>query len=156
MRGEAEREREREKKRKKDIYIYMYYYYYYYLLLYLLCAAALEVERPPPSNSALLILCRLMQGVAGGLLAPMMQMMMARHAGRHMARVPLAWLQCLSWSVRMFGPSLGGVILGNPGWRWIFFVNVPVGLLAIGFCMVRLAARRSHQCAPAGFKSASQ
>mgnify|MGYP003352493600 CR=1 FL=1 len=34
-----------------------------------------------------LIACRVLQGMAGGLLAPMMQMMMARHAGRHMARV---------------------------------------------------------------------
>ena len=38
----------------------------------------------------------------------------------------------------MFGPSLGGVILGQLGWRWIFFVNVPVGLLAICFAWFAL------------------
>jgi EmrB/QacA subfamily drug resistance transporter len=85
----------------------------------------------------MLIFCRLLQGIAGGLLAPMMQMMMARHAGRHMARViGVAAMPVMIG--QMFGPSLGGVILGFLGWRWIFFVNVPVGLVAIGFAWFAL------------------
>ena len=84
-----------------------------------------------------LILCRILQGIAGGLLAPMMQMMMARHAGRHMARViGVAAMPVMVG--QMFGPSLGGIILGQLGWRWIFFVNVPVGLLAICFAWFAL------------------
>jgi EmrB/QacA subfamily drug resistance transporter len=84
-----------------------------------------------------LILCRLLQGIAGGLLAPMMQMMMARHAGRQMARViGVAAMPVMVG--QMFGPSLGGVILGQLGWRWIFFVNVPVGLVAICFAWFAL------------------
>jgi len=85
----------------------------------------------------ILILCRVLQGIAGGLLAPMMQMMMARHAGRHMARViGVAAMPVMVG--QMFGPSLGGVILGQFGWRWIFFVNVPVGLVAICFAWFAL------------------
>jgi EmrB/QacA subfamily drug resistance transporter len=85
----------------------------------------------------LLIFYRLLQGIAGGLLAPMMQMMMARHAGRHMARViGVAAMPVMVGG--MFGPSLGGVILGQLGWRWIFFVNVPVGLIAICFAWFAL------------------
>jgi EmrB/QacA subfamily drug resistance transporter len=84
-----------------------------------------------------LLLCRLLQGIAGGLLAPMMQMMMARHAGRHMARViGIAAMPVMVGS--MIGPSLGGVIVGLLGWRWIFFVNVPVGILAICFAWFAL------------------
>jgi EmrB/QacA subfamily drug resistance transporter len=84
-----------------------------------------------------LISCRLLQGIAGGLLAPMMQMMMARHAGRHMARViGVAAMPVMVG--QMFGPSLGGVILGELGWRWVFFVNVPVGLMAICFAWFAL------------------
>jgi EmrB/QacA subfamily drug resistance transporter len=80
----------------------------------------------------MLIACRVMQGIAGGLLAPMMQMMMARHAGRHMARViGVAAMPVMIG--QMLGPSLGGLILSYLSWRWIFFVNVPVGLLAILF-----------------------
>jgi EmrB/QacA subfamily drug resistance transporter len=85
----------------------------------------------------ILIICRLLQGVAGGLLAPMMQMMMARHAGRHMARViGVAAMPVMIG--QMLGPSLGGLILGVLGWRWIFFVNVPVGLMAICFAWFAL------------------
>jgi MFS family permease len=80
----------------------------------------------------MLIACRVMQGIAGGLLAPMMQMMMARHAGRHMARViGVAAMPVMIG--QMLGPSLGGLILAWASWRWIFFVNVPVGILAIIF-----------------------
>ena len=80
----------------------------------------------------LLIGCRLAQGIAGGLLAPMMQMMMARHAGRHMARViGIAAMPVMVG--QMLGPSLGGFILAWLNWRWTFFVNVPVGILAMAF-----------------------
>ena len=75
---------------------------------------------------------RILQGIAGGLLAPMMQMMMARHAGQHMARViGIAAMPVMVG--QMLGPSLGGLILTWLSWRWTFFVNVPVGLLAIAF-----------------------
>jgi MFS family permease len=78
-----------------------------------------------------LIGCRILQGIAGGLLAPMMQMM-ARHAGKHMARViGIAAIPVMVG--QMLGPSLGGLILTYLSWRWTFFGNVPVGLLAIAF-----------------------
>jgi EmrB/QacA subfamily drug resistance transporter len=79
-----------------------------------------------------LIAYRVVQGIAGGLLAPMMQLMMARHAGRHMARViGVAAMPVMIG--QMAGPSLGGLILTWLDWHWIFLVNVPVGLIAIGF-----------------------
>ncbi len=84
-----------------------------------------------------LVTCRVLQGIAGGLLAPMMQMMMARHAGRHMARViGVAAMPVMVG--QMLGPSLGGLILTYFNWHWIFFVNVPVGLVAIAFAWMVL------------------
>jgi EmrB/QacA subfamily drug resistance transporter len=84
------------------------------------------------TSPAQLIGFRVLQGMAGGLLAPMMQLMMARHAGRHMARViGIAAMPVMVG--QMFGPSLGGLILTYLSWRWTFYVNVPIGLLAIAF-----------------------
>ena len=84
-----------------------------------------------------LVACRVLQGIAGGLLAPMMQMMMARHAGRHMARViGVAAMPVMVG--QMLGPSLGGLILTYLDWHWIFFVNVPVGVAAIAFAWMVL------------------
>jgi EmrB/QacA subfamily drug resistance transporter len=83
-------------------------------------------------SAPMLIAFRVLQGIAGGLLAPMMQMQMAQHAGRHMARViGIAGMPIVIG--QMVGPTLGGLILTYLDWRWIFYVNVPIGLLAIVF-----------------------
>lgn len=85
----------------------------------------------------ILIASRVLQGIAGGLMAPMMQMMMARHAGHHMARViGVAAMPVMIG--QMLGPSLGGFLLSQFGWRAIFLVNVPVGAIAIGFALYAL------------------
>ena len=45
------------------------------------------------------------------------------------------------------GPTLGGWITDNWGWRWVFYVNMPVGIIAIltaGFVMPKLTIRRQH------------
>lgn len=79
-----------------------------------------------------LITYRVLQGIAGGLLAPMMQLMMARHAGRHMARViGVAAMPVMIGQIA--GPSLGGLILSWLEWHWLFWINVPVGIGAIAF-----------------------
>ncbi|MSO90967.1 MAG: MFS transporter [Acetobacteraceae bacterium] len=62
----------------------------------------------------MLIASRVLQGIAGGLLAPMMQLMMAHHAGRHMARViGIAAMPVMGG--QMLGPSLGGLLLMHLG-----------------------------------------
>lgn len=97
----------------------------------MLCASARSAE--------MLIASRVLQGIAGGLLAPMMQMMMARHAGRHMARV-MGMAAMPVMIGQTLGPSIGGLILTYLDWRWIFFVNVPIGLIAIAFAWKVLPA----------------
>ena len=73
---------------------------------------------------------RLLQGMSGGLMAPMMQMMMARVAGRHMARV-LGYAALPIMLAPILGPVIAGAILQHASWRWLFLVNLPVGALAI-------------------------
>lgn len=77
-----------------------------------------------------LVMARVAQGVAGGILAPLAQLMMTRVAGRQMARVAgYAIVPILL--APLAGPPLAGVILQHLGWRWIFWVNLPVGVLAM-------------------------
>jgi EmrB/QacA subfamily drug resistance transporter len=73
---------------------------------------------------------RILQGMCGGLMAPMMQMMMARVAGRHMARV-LGYAALPVILAPILGPVIAGAILQHASWRWLFLVNLPVGALAI-------------------------
>ena len=73
---------------------------------------------------------RILQGMSGGLLAPMAQMMMARAAGRHLARV-MGYAALPVMLGPILGPVIAGAILQHASWRWLFFVNLPVGVLAI-------------------------
>jgi EmrB/QacA subfamily drug resistance transporter len=71
---------------------------------------------------------RILQGISGGLLAPMAQMTIKRAAGIHFTRVAgYAALPVLLGP--LLGPVLAGAILHGLSWRWLFLVNLPVGLL---------------------------
>jgi EmrB/QacA subfamily drug resistance transporter len=77
-----------------------------------------------------LIAFRILQGMSGGLMAPMAQMMMARAARRHMARV-VGYAAVPVMVGPLLGPVIAGAILQHGSWRWLFLVNLPVGALAI-------------------------
>ncbi|HEY7034160.1 MAG TPA: MDR family MFS transporter [Thermomicrobiales bacterium] len=46
------------------------------------------------------------------------------------------------------GPTLGGWLTDGPGWRWVFYVNLPVGIVAIAVLLVGLPAIRPHERRP--------
>ena len=77
-----------------------------------------------------LIYARILQGVAGGLLAPMTQLMIARVAGRHMARV-IGYAAVPVLLGPILGPVLAGAILKYAHWPWLFYINLPVGVIAV-------------------------
>ncbi len=101
--------------------------------VYIWCFAAFTVSSALcglawSANS--LIGFRVMQGMCGGLLAPMAQMMVARAAGKNMAQViGVSALPVLL--APLLGPVLAGTILQFASWRWLFLVNLPVGVLAV-------------------------
>jgi EmrB/QacA subfamily drug resistance transporter len=77
-----------------------------------------------------LIAARILQGMAGGLLAPLAQLMMTRVAGRQMVRV-VGYATVPILLAPLLGPPLAGAILKVASWRWLFYVNLPIGVLAI-------------------------
>jgi EmrB/QacA subfamily drug resistance transporter len=77
-----------------------------------------------------LIAFRVLQGMSGGLLAPMVQMMIARAAGKHMARI-MGYAVVPILLAPILGPAIAGAILQFACWRWLFLVNLPVGAVAI-------------------------
>ena len=89
-----------------------------------------------------LIAFRIIQGMSGGLMAPMAQMMMARAAGRHMARV-LGYAAVPVMLGPILGPVIAGAILQHASWRWLFLVNLPVGALA--FVLAVLFLPNDHE-----------
>lgn len=80
---------------------------------------------------------RILQGMSGGLMAPLAQMMMARVAGKHMARI-IGYAAVPVMLGPILGPVIAGAILQHASWRWLFLVNLPVGALAIILAIVFL------------------
>ncbi|MBB2167194.1 DHA2 family efflux MFS transporter permease subunit [Gluconacetobacter aggeris] len=100
--------------------------------LYLWCFAAFTLASGLCGlawSAPSLIGFRVLQGMAGGLLAPMAQMLVARAAGRHMPRVASMVVMPVLLAP-LLGPVVAGGILTFASWRWIFLFNLPVGLLA--------------------------
>jgi EmrB/QacA subfamily drug resistance transporter len=82
------------------------------------------------SSSTSLILFRVLQGVGGGMIMPVSQMIMAEVAGpKRMGRV-MGVVVMPAMLAPILGPVVGGLILQNLHWSWIFFVNVPIGIIA--------------------------
>jgi EmrB/QacA subfamily drug resistance transporter len=78
-----------------------------------------------------LILFRVLQGVGGGMILPIGQLMMAEAAGpKRMGRV-MSIVAVPAMLAPILGPTLGGLIIQNSSWRWIFYVNVPIGAIAV-------------------------
>jgi EmrB/QacA subfamily drug resistance transporter len=95
-----------------------------------------------------LIVFRLLQGLGGGMIAPLAQTILARAAGpQRMGRV-MSILGLVTVLGPVIGPVLGGVLVQDVSWRWIFFINIPIGVLAlVGAARVlpQLAGRPSER-----------
>jgi EmrB/QacA subfamily drug resistance transporter len=87
-----------------------------------LCAVA--------ASTTSLVLFRVLQGAGGGMIMPVGQLIMAQVAGpKRMGRV-MGIVTMPAMLAPILGPVLGGAILQNLPWSWIFLVNLPVGALA--------------------------
>ncbi|SDR94181.1 drug resistance transporter, EmrB/QacA subfamily [Paenibacillaceae bacterium GAS479] len=89
----------------------------------ILCSLAWNVES--------LIFFRIIQGIGGGLLMPIMQTMGVRASGGQKMGKTMAVAGLPALLGPILGPVLGGLIIGNLSWRWIFFVNIPICIVAI-------------------------
>ena len=93
----------------------------------LLCGVA-------PSLSALLLF-RVLQGAGGGGLQPMAQAILADSFPPQQRGLAFALYGITTIVAPTVGPTLGGWITFNYSWRWIFFINLPVGLVTLGLVL---------------------
>jgi DHA2 family multidrug resistance protein len=78
----------------------------------------------------ILLLCRVLQGMFGGGMQPMAQAIMADSFEPHKRGQAFALYGLVAVLAPSIGPTAGGWITDNFSWRWIFFINIPVGILA--------------------------
>jgi EmrB/QacA subfamily drug resistance transporter len=114
--------------------------------LYLWCFAAFTLSSTLCGlawSAPSLIGFRVLQGMSGGLLAPMAQMMIARAAGRHMAQV-VGFTAVPILLAPLLGPVAAGAILQFASWRWLFLINLPVGVVALALAAAFLPNDRGE------------
>jgi EmrB/QacA subfamily drug resistance transporter len=78
-----------------------------------------------------LIAFRVLQGIGGGMIMPLVMTILTRKAGPdRMGRV-MGLLGVPLLAAPILGPILGGWLVDDVSWRWIFLINVPIGIVAI-------------------------
>jgi DHA2 family multidrug resistance protein len=82
-------------------------------------------------NLAILIIARVLQGIGGGAMQPISQAVLLESFPPHKRGVAMATFAMGVVVAPILGPTLGGWITDNYSWRWIFYINVPVGIFAI-------------------------
>jgi len=90
-----------------------------------------------------LILFRVIQGFVAGPMIPLSQALLLASFPRQRAPMALAAWSMTTLVAPVAGPILGGWLTDNMSWPWIFWINVPVGLLAALFAARALAGRES-------------
>ena len=78
----------------------------------------------------ILILCRVIQGAVAGPMIPLSQSLLLASYPKAKAGTALAMWSLTTLIAPIMGPLLGGYITDNISWPWIFYINVPVGILA--------------------------
>jgi len=82
------------------------------------------------TSMPMLVVCRLMQGAVSGAMAPMAQALLMRCYRPEKRGMALGIWGMVVFMAPIFGPILGGWITDNLSWPWLFYINVPVGLMA--------------------------
>lgn len=89
-----------------------------------------------------LVVLRLMQGVGGGMLAPVGQAMLFRAFPPERRAQASTILLIPTVLAPATGPLIGGLLVDQLSWRWIFYVNVPIGVAAFLFGLLFLHEHR--------------
>jgi EmrB/QacA subfamily drug resistance transporter len=79
----------------------------------------------------MLIVFRALQAIGGGALQPSAAGLVAEHFGNGRDRA-IGMFAAIQAGGQVVGPVLGGLLVGYWSWRWIFFVNVPIGIVLLG------------------------
>jgi EmrB/QacA subfamily drug resistance transporter len=85
-----------------------------------------------------LILFRVLQGIGGGMIMPAVMTIMTKKAGPHRMGRVMGVLGVPMLIAPILGPILGGWLVDDVSWRWIFFINLPIGIVAFILALIVL------------------
>ncbi len=78
-----------------------------------------------------LVLARIVQGLGGAMMVPVGRLVLLRSVQKSEVVAAMAWLSMPALIGPIIGPPLGGLIVTYMSWRWVFDINVPIGVLGV-------------------------
>jgi DHA2 family multidrug resistance protein len=102
-------------------------------------------------NLAEIVIFRLLQGLCGAALIPLSQaVVLDIYPPSQVGQVMAIWGAGAILGP-IFGPVLGGWLTDNFSWRWVFFINLPIGILAFSAVWIFMSKDRGHEARPFDF-----
>src|SRR6185437_10715788 len=102
------------------------------------------------ANLTTLIIARVIQGLAGGGLLAKAQAILFETFPKNEQAQAQGLFGAIVIAGPAIGPTLGGYLTDTVGWRWIFFINIPVGIAAVLMCLTFLPADSASHKSKAG------
>jgi len=99
------------------------------------------------ASVAFLVIARFIQGLGGAMMIPIGRLVILRSVAKRDMVSAMSWLIMPALIGPLVGPPIGGFIVTWFDWRWIFYLNVPIGL--VGLVLVRLFIADERETAPA-------
>jgi len=98
------------------------------------------------------VMFRIIQGMGGAMMVPVGRLVILRSVPKAELISALAWLTVPALMGPVIGPPLGGFISTFFSWRWIFWINIPIGLLGIYLATRYIANFREREVPPVDIK----
>lgn len=87
------------------------------------------------STLAALVTARFLQGIGGAMMVPVGRLVLLRSVDKDDLVAALSWLVMPALVGPIVGPPIGGFIVTYLDWRWIFYINVPIGLVGLALAI---------------------
>ncbi|MBV8653640.1 MAG: DHA2 family efflux MFS transporter permease subunit [Alphaproteobacteria bacterium] len=91
---------------------------------------------------------RIIQGVGGAMMVPIGRLVLLRSVTKSEMVQAMSYLTVPALIGPVLGPPVGGFIVTYASWRWIFFLNVPIGVLGLVLVSILIENYKEEKCPP--------
>src|ERR1700722_13529369 len=113
------------------------------IALFVLASAACALS----GSAGWLIAARSIQGAGAALVMPLAMAILSGAFTREERAKALGIFSGVTGCALIIGPAIGGLITESLGWRWIFWINLPIGMIAVALVLARLRESFGPQAA---------